>query len=129
MSETRSEQAYWNGEPCEARRVRVVVGKSQLPTWWCAKLEGTERAAVEVTYYGEKFYLDNENGSGWLKVTKGRGSPHLGHSSLPVDRVVESPDAAPPPTPRRLVSTPQEPALGGKGSQKRHRAALRKARP
>lgn len=80
---------YWNGEPCEARVVRVIVGSSLKPTWWCADLEGTEREAVEVRYDGQTFYLDNENNAGWLKVTLGEGAPGWGHRSLPVERVVE----------------------------------------
>ena len=83
-------RTYWNGEPAAARKVRVTVGPSPVKTWWCAPLEGTEREAVEVTYYGEVFYLDNEDGSGWAKVTVGRGSPVFGHAELPV-----AADAAP----------------------------------
>jgi hypothetical protein len=82
-------QTYWNGEPTPARIVTAIVGKSPVKTWWCADLAGTERQAVEVDYHGQKFYLDNEDGSGWNKVTHGRGSPQWGHSSLPVERVVE----------------------------------------
>jgi hypothetical protein len=81
-------QTYWNGEPTPARIVRVIVGKSPVEMWWCAKLAGTEREAVEVNYHGKKFYLDNESGTGWNKVTHGLGSPQWGHSSLPVERVV-----------------------------------------
>jgi hypothetical protein len=81
------EQTFWNYEPTPARKVRVIVGKSLRPTWWCAELAGQERAAVEVNYYGEKFYLDDEDGSGWNKVTRGRGGPDWGHSSLPDDSV------------------------------------------
>lgn len=84
-----AEQTYWNGEPCEARKVVVIVGASPRSTWWCAGLEGQERKAVEVSYAGQPpFYLDNEDGSGWFKVTKGRGSPAVGHASLPVRSVV-----------------------------------------
>jgi len=82
-------ETFWNGEPCEARKVNVVVGASPRPTWWCASLEGQTRAAVEVIYAGQApFYLDNEDGSGWRKVTDGRGSPHWAHASLPVASVV-----------------------------------------
>ncbi|HET7321862.1 MAG TPA: hypothetical protein VFI96_05145 [Longimicrobiaceae bacterium] len=84
-----AERTYWNGEPTPCRRVRVVVGPSPRASWWCAGLEGTVREAVEVRYGREVFYLDNENGSGWEKVTAGLGSPHVGHSSLPVSRVIE----------------------------------------
>lgn len=80
---------YWNGIPTPARRVRVVVGKAPLPTWWCAPLEGQEREAVEVRYVGQVFYLDNEDGQGWAKVTIGRGGPAFGHGELPVARVLE----------------------------------------
>lgn len=83
-----SETTYWNCRPAPARKVRVIVGKSERPTWWCAKLEGQEREAVEVYGDGEKFYLDNEDGSGWAKVTRGFGSPEYGHSELPVAKVI-----------------------------------------
>lgn len=80
-------RTFWNGEPTPARIVRVIVGPSPRETWWCAKLEGAEREAVEVNYHGEIFYLDNEDGSGWNKVTAGHGSPQSGHKSLPVSRI------------------------------------------
>jgi hypothetical protein len=91
-----SEQTYWNGEPCEACIVTVVVGKAARPTWWCAPLEGQEREAVEVKQSGHVFYIDNEGdgseqfpkGVGWQKVTIGRGSPRWGHLSLPVASIV-----------------------------------------
>jgi hypothetical protein len=82
------EHTYWNGEPTPCRRVVVRVGTVEKPTWWCAGLEGTERRAVEVTYGKQVFYLDNENGSAWGKVTGGMGGPEWGHSSLPDDSEV-----------------------------------------
>jgi hypothetical protein len=84
----QSEKTYWNGEPAQCRRVLVKVGTVERPTWWCAGLEGTERKAVEVNYGGQRFCLDNENGSAWLKVTLGGGGPEWGHSSLPDDSTV-----------------------------------------
>lgn len=81
-------QTFWNGQPCQARRVVVEVGPSPRPTWWCATLEGHKREAVEVVCHEGKFYLDNEDGSGWLKVTEGHGSPEIAHSELPVRRVL-----------------------------------------
>ena len=86
----KTEKTYWNGEPAHCRRVIVRVGTVEKPTWWCAGLEGTERKAVEVNYYGQKFYLDDENGSAWRKVTLGGGGPEWGHSSLPDDSEVIS---------------------------------------
>ena len=83
-------QTYWNGEPVKARKVKVLVGDSPKPTWWCAELAGTTRQAVEVdTGYGKPFYIDNIDGSGWAKVTIGRGAPDIGHRSLPVHKVLE----------------------------------------
>jgi hypothetical protein len=87
--DANEDQTFWNYEPTPARIVRVIVGPSERETWWCAKLVGTEREAVEVNYHGDIFYLDNEDGSGWGKVTGGRGGPEWGHSSLPVERVLE----------------------------------------
>lgn len=101
---------FWNGEPCEARLVTVIVGRAPAVSWWCAELVGTERKAVEVIYDGKTFYLDDdvwtedmepattrehrltfgmpfdsrEPGHAWEKVTTGLGSPRWPHSSLPV---------------------------------------------
>lgn len=80
------EATYWNGQPCKATKVRVVVGKAEKPTYWYAKLEGTVRNAVKIQYENTHFYIDNENGDGWIKVTRGLGSPQYGHGSLSVDR-------------------------------------------
>jgi hypothetical protein len=79
---------YWNYERATARRVRVVVGDAPKGGW-CEGLTGTARDAVEVLYdEQDPFYLDNEDGSGWRKVTEGRGGPEWPHSSLPVKRVL-----------------------------------------
>jgi len=88
-----TEETYWNGEPYPATKVRGIVGKPDKPTWWFAGLEGTERDAVRVGEldgkgYNAPFYLDNENGDGWKKVTKGFGGPHFGHSSLRIEREI-----------------------------------------
>jgi len=109
-----SDKPRWNGEPCEARRVRVVVAdNARFPLYWARHLVGTERAAVEVTYNGQTFYLDDEGyderpevqdymrergrpvrdhvgypGWGWEKVMAG-GGPASGHASLEVESVIE----------------------------------------
>jgi len=79
-------KTYWNGEETPAVKVRVVVGAARdgdPPAAWWRKIVGQVRDAVKVTYHGESFYLDNQTGLGWSKVTMGRGSPAWGHSSLP----------------------------------------------
>ena len=78
----------WNGEECAGRRVIVRVGHCVTRTWWCADLEGAERKAVEVVYGNQRFFLDNEDGEGWGKVTWGLGSPGVGHKSLPDSSIV-----------------------------------------
>lgn len=85
-----SEGTYWNGESCEARKVRVIVGNTgRFATPWFLDYVGQERAAVEVTYASHVFYIDDENGHGWRKVTEGRGGPRWSHGSLEVERVLE----------------------------------------
>lgn len=80
-----AEQTQWNGEPCTAMRVMAVVADSeQFPQYWARDLVGTGRKAVRVDYGGETFYLDDEDGTGWDKVTHG-GSPNWGHRSLEVE--------------------------------------------
>lgn len=107
------EVTYWNGEPCEARKVTLVVADTpQFSRYWARVFVGTTRNAVEVTYNGETFFIDDDYhdpeplppeyekvlgkptprraGSGWAKVTEGRGSPHWGHANLhPAEGSVE----------------------------------------
>ena len=81
----------------------MIVGKAPMPTWWCADLEGKERNAVEVSYGGRVFYLDDDEqpgdggllapppchaGQGWWKVTVGQGGPEICHAELPVRKVL-----------------------------------------
>lgn len=82
-----SPTTFWNGEPCPARRVMVTVADDPaFPHYWARAegLIGREIPAVEVHYAGQMFYLDNRTGSGWAKVTVGRGSPQIGHSNVTV---------------------------------------------
>lgn len=86
------EPTYWNGKPCPCRRLRVRLpdsydGPATRP--WFEHLLGQEIDAVDVD---GSFLLANDDGSGWAKVTEGRGSPYFGHRSLPNDSV-EAPDA------------------------------------
>lgn len=100
---------FWNGEPCPARQVRVIVADDpRFDLYWARPYVGQERDAVEVTYSGSTFYLDDDGhapagkeaeflrsrgvepeadapGQGWAKVTLGRGSWRFGHRSLAVE--------------------------------------------
>lgn len=80
MADTR-----WNGEPCTARRITAVVAdNTAFPMYWARHLVGTRRNILEVTYAGSTFYLDDEDGSAWNKVTHG-GSPRWSHNNITVD--------------------------------------------
>lgn len=86
------EQTYWNGKPTPCRRLRVRLpdtydGPATDP--WFAHLLGQEIDAVDVDCC---FLLADDDGSGWRKVTVGRGSPYFRHRGLPNDSV-EVPDA------------------------------------
>jgi hypothetical protein len=81
---------FWNGEPCDARQVVVVVADApDFPGYWAREHVGQERSAVEVNYGGRTFYLDNDDppGHGWAKVTLGKGSPRFAHRQLEVSEV------------------------------------------
>ncbi len=80
-------KTYWNGEPCEAKKVLVKVGKSARPTWWCADLEGKTIEAVKITQGSYSFFVPDEKET-WLKITEGFGSPTYPHKGLP-DSTVE----------------------------------------
>lgn len=87
-----AEETFWFGKPCEAVKVRVIVADTgRFPNAWfrLQNLVGTERAAVRITHNDETFYLDDEDGSGWRKVTTGLGRPQVGHASLDVEREVD----------------------------------------
>jgi hypothetical protein len=80
---------YWNGEPCEARRISCVMADSpEFPRFWGRKeaLVGHRVDAVEVRYNGKMFYLYDGDGEGWAKVTKGKGSPSWPHKNLRPER-------------------------------------------
>ncbi|MEV6105734.1 hypothetical protein AB0M28_13605 [Streptomyces sp. NPDC051940] len=78
-------ETRWNGEPCTATRVSVIVADSAaFPAYWARHLVGTRRHAVRVDYAGATFYLDDADGSGWHKVTHGGGPGH-GHRDLNVE--------------------------------------------
>jgi hypothetical protein len=78
------EQTFWNGEPCEARKVSCVMADSpEFPEFWGRKegYVGRRVDAVEVRYFARPFYLLDDLGQGWRKVTEG-GSPSVGHKEL-----------------------------------------------
>lgn len=87
---------FWNGEPAVVRKCRIKIKdeSERFPLFW-AKTEGLIGKfvqAVEVRYPKPDsipFYIYDEDGSGWFKVTEGYGSPRWGHSSITPDDEVE----------------------------------------
>jgi len=82
-------QTFWNGEPCEARRVLIRIGDCPFPKGWYKHLIGTEIRAVEVKYGGSIFYLADQDGNGWHKVTVEHGGPHWGHKSVTCAEIIK----------------------------------------
>lgn len=79
-------KTYWNGERCRASKVIVTVAnKGRFKYPWFEHLVGCVVDAVEVVYGGSCFYLYDSDGSGWRKVTVGRGSPNYPHRELEID--------------------------------------------
>lgn len=80
-----TDRTYWNGEPCHAVRVQLRVSappQGLHPQYWAAEHIGQVRPAVRVVYGDQTFYIDDEAGAGWAKVTTGHGSPAVGSRSL-----------------------------------------------
>lgn len=82
---------YWNGLPTTIRRVVGTVPAhdpaTDPPVAWWRPLVGQRIDAVEVHLDGVNqgggiCYLDDRDGSGWRKVTEGRGSPRWAHREL-----------------------------------------------
>jgi hypothetical protein len=69
--------------------VVIKVGEAEKPTYWYAHIVGTEIRAVEVTVDSEVFYIADEDGNGWHKISVESGGPHWGHKSLPAAEVIK----------------------------------------
>jgi hypothetical protein len=77
-------KGYWNGEPTATFTACIIKPKenTEKPMYWYNVFSGKERQAIEITYAGQTWIIDNNVGDGYLKVTKGQGSPSYGHKSL-----------------------------------------------
>ena len=83
-------RGYWNGLATEVTRGSgVVAPHSHFPYHSGETLIGKRIKVVRVVLDGINLgggtvYLDNQNGSGWAKVTDGRGYPAFGHWDLSI---------------------------------------------
>ena len=91
------ELGYWNGLQTKVRKVTGKIvkydsDKHPNSAWWRG-LSGERIDAVEVcldgvNYGGGTTYLAEGHGDDpWFKVTKGYGSPALGHHTIPLEDV------------------------------------------
>lgn len=82
---------YWNGLPTTASRGTAVVADApKFSLYWAKHLVGQRIPVVKVyldgvNYGGGITYLDNRDGSGWLKVTEGRGSSRYAHGEVTIE--------------------------------------------
>lgn len=80
-------ETYWNGEILDPPALKIygtVVDDESFPDLWYRGegLIGKRIKAVAVLYGGNEFHLYDEDGSGWAKVTEGRGSPRVGSKGV-----------------------------------------------
>lgn len=82
----------WNGEKCLCRYMKIKVLDNPDSVfehpWWKPYI-GEEFDCIEVNYYKKKFYISNADGSGMYKVTKGEGSPFVGHAGFETVEMVK----------------------------------------
>jgi hypothetical protein len=76
-------KGFWNGLPAEITPVTYEIGPHTIDAalWWSKRLEGKRRQGLKVEQDGNIFFIDNEYGDGYYKVTTGKGMPEYGHKS------------------------------------------------
>jgi hypothetical protein len=73
---------YWNNEEVSISGVNYLVTQSGTPLHWQNLHVGSTRQGIKIQYCGTSFVIDNENGDGYRKITKGRGSLQYSHKSV-----------------------------------------------
>lgn len=78
--------AKWNGEPCKANSVTVFISKVEnTPLHWQNDFVGQRIEAIKIRTLGKiwsEFYIENQTGQGYAKITQGEGMWYFGHSSI-----------------------------------------------
>lgn len=76
----------WDFHPCHAKRCVVIVQDDPTyPNYWARPYVGKARQAVEVISHGQRLYIDNEDGTGWIRVTE---NPNYNFREFKVQAVV-----------------------------------------
>jgi Fe-S cluster assembly scaffold protein SufB len=75
---------YWNGQPTAQFEgvTYEVTHIERTPLHWQNSLVGTRRQGLRIEYEGHTWYIDNENGEGFYKLTEGKGMWTSGHKSV-----------------------------------------------
>ena len=85
-----AETTYWNGLPTLAiRGTAVVADAPEFSEYWAKHIIGQRIPVIRVVLEGVNFgggvtYLDNREGTGWFKVTKGKGMPQYSHADVAI---------------------------------------------
>jgi hypothetical protein len=70
---------------CITKKCIIQVGDNNRPNYWAKRLVGAARKAIEVFTPKGTTYIDNEDGSGWLKVTE---NPNGCYRELKAEKVI-----------------------------------------
>lgn len=82
--------AQWNGKPCRARTVLIELADCpQYQNYWARAIVGQECNAVEVTVGDHVFYMDNQDGTGYAKITAGCGMWIFPHREVRPARIIQ----------------------------------------
>lgn len=81
---TKKTGFWWEGKPCHARCLNVrLIESTDFPMYWGNAFVGQVRQAFEMTVPGLKpFFIDNEDGTGRVKIVHGLGSPEIFHRGM-----------------------------------------------
>lgn len=84
-------KALWQNEQCDVKvlKIKILPSPEDPVCYWGKVFYYQERQALLVTQGSQQFLIDNEDGTGYLKVTVGLGSPSYGHRSIFNYEIVE----------------------------------------
>ena len=79
----QKQDCFWNDKPAKYVVFNYQPSKVEdTPAHWQNSLDDTVRQGLHIFTKGQDFYIDNEFGDGYLKITEGRGCPPYSHSSI-----------------------------------------------
>lgn len=75
---------WWNGLPVHVECLMVQITENpETNTYWALPFIGQFRQALKITLAGHPpFFIDNEDGTGLIKITHGKGAQNLFHRGI-----------------------------------------------